>query len=217
MNRDEAITIYRAGQETVVQILLEMDRRITQLEKTVKAQAKIIAKLSKDSSNSSKPPSSDDITKKKKPKNKKKGKIGGQKGHKMHERAPYPPEAIDKFHDHHLSLCPVCNEKDIILLPDMTPRTIQQVELEKVIVKTHEHRSYAYWCAKCQQIHYSPFPPEIVKEGLFKSRMTALVAYMSKVCHASFSTIRKFIRDILGETVSRGYLVKINEKVSLSL
>ena len=62
-----------------------------------------------------------------------------------------------------------------------------------------------------------PFPPEIYKEGLFKERLTSLVAYMKNVCHASFSTIRKFIRDVLGEKVSRGYLRKVIEKVSQSL
>jgi len=62
-----------------------------------------------------------------------------------------------------------------------------------------------------------PFPPEVYKEGLFKERLTSLVAYMKNVCHASFSTIRKFIRDVLGEKVSRGYLRKVIEKVSLSL
>jgi transposase len=69
----------------------------------------------------------------------------------------------------------------------------------------------------------SQFAPEeidkfhVYKEGLFKARLTSLVAYMKNVCHASFSTIRKYIRDVLGEKVSRGYLRKIIEKVSLSL
>jgi len=40
---------------------------------------------------------------------------------------------------------------------------------------------------------------------------------MKAVDHASFSTIRKFIRDVLGEKVSRGYLRKVIEKVSHSL
>jgi len=41
----------------------------------------------------------------------------------------------------------------------------------------------------------------VVKEGLFKERLTARVAYMKAVDHASFSTIRKFIRDVRGEKV----------------
>src|SRR5205814_9409123 len=37
------------------------------------------------------------------------------------------------------------------------------------------------------------------------------------VCHASFSTIRKFVRDVIGLTISRGQLAKIIGKVSRAL
>jgi hypothetical protein len=57
----------------------------------------------------------------------------------------------------------------------------------------------------------------VLREGLFKARLTALVAYMKNVCHASFSTIRKFLRDVVGVRVSRGYLSKLIQKVSQSL
>jgi hypothetical protein len=57
----------------------------------------------------------------------------------------------------------------------------------------------------------------VVKEGLFKERLTALVAYMKAVDHASFSTIRKFVRDVMGKKVSRGYLRKVVEKASAAL
>lgn len=64
---------------------------------------------------------------------------------------------------------------------------------------------------------YHAGPEAVVKEGLFKERLTALVAYMKAVDHASFSTIRKFIRDVMGEKVSRGYLRKVVEKASAAL
>ena len=60
-------------------------------------------------------------------------------------------------------------------------------------------------------------PETVEKAGLFGPRLTALVAFMKGVCHASFSTIRKFLRDVVGVTVSRGYLVKVIAKVSRSL
>jgi transposase len=40
---------------------------------------------------------------------------------------------------------------------------------------------------------------------------------MKNGCHASFSTIRKFLRDVIGVTVSRGYLAKLIQKVSQAL
>lgn len=216
LTREEARAIYRAGEEVVVKVLLEMSAKIDALEKRVEELEKIVARLSKNSSNSSKPPSSDDITKPK-PKNKngEKRNIGAQPGHSRNERTPFPEGDIDKFHDYKLTNCPECNGE--VRLLDMEPRIIQQVELKEILVTKEEHRSYPVWCPNCQKVHYMPFPPEVVKEGLFKERLTALAAYMKCVDHASFSTIRKFIRDVLKIKVSRGYLRKVIEKVSNSL
>ena len=176
-----------------------------------------IAKLSKNSANSSKPSSSDIIKPKKPLKKPRKGKrkIGAQPGHPRHERAPWPGDETDEIHEYFLTACPDCDGE---LNPTGgDPKILQQLELPEKPVIRHEHRSYPYWCAKCGKIHYMEFPPEIVREGLFKTRLTALVAYMKNVCHASFSTIRKFIRDILHEKISRGYLRKVLAKVGDAL
>ena len=53
-----------------------------------------------------------------------------------------------------------------------------------------------------------------VAPGLFGPNLTALVAFMKGVCHASFATIRKFLRDVVGIKVCRGYLAKMIRKVS---
>jgi len=216
MKHKEALEIYNAGQEAVIKVLCEMSDKIESLQKRVDELEKIIARLLKNSSNSSKPPSSDDITKPK-PKNKddKKRKIGAQPGHPRNERAPFPEEEIDNFHDYKLDRCPDCNGP--VTLRDENPRIIQQVELKEVLIVKEEHRSYPVWCENCGKIHYMPFPPEVVKEGLFRERLTALVAYMKHVDHASFSTIRKFIRDVCKIKISRGYLRKVIGKVSCSL
>ncbi len=216
MTREEALAIYHAGPETVVKVLLKLSATVELLEKRVKTLENKVAKLSKNSSNSSKPPSSDDITKpKRKNKGKGKRKIGGQPGHPRNERPLFPDEDIDTFYDYALPACPDCG-CEVILLDDQ-PRIIQQLEIKEVPLIKEEHKSYPVWCWKCEKIHYTPFPPEVVKEGLFKERLTALVAYMKHVCHASYSTIRKFIRDVIGEKVSRGYLRKVVAKVGKAL
>ena len=63
----------------------------------------------------------------------------------------------------------------------------------------------------------APLPEAVEKAGLFGPRLTALVAFMKGVCHASFSTVRKFLRDVVRVTISRGYLAKLIAKVSESL
>jgi len=197
--------------EILAQKNAELTEQLRQLSEKV-------ARLSKNSSNSSKPPSSDIVKPPKGagPRPGKKRKIGAQPGHPRHVRELFPREDIDQFHEYRLPCCPECNGA-VVLCEDQTPRVVQQMEIVEVPVIKHEHRSYAVWCPQCEKIHYMAFPAEVVKQGLFKERLTALVAYMKHVCHASFSTIRKYIRDVLGQKVSRGYLRKLIHKVSLAL
>ena len=220
---DQACNIYHAGVQAVVKLICELSTQIDlQQEQIELQQQKIVAleqavaKLLKNSSNSSKPPSSDIIRPKPQRGKKGKRKIGAQPGHPKYERAPFDQADIDKFHEYRLSACPQCDNPEVNFI-DLPPRTLQQMELETFAVTKQEHRSYPVWCERCRKVHYHPFPPEVLKEGLFKERLIALVAYMKAVDHASFSTIRKFIRDVLGEKVYRGYLRKVIEKASKAL
>jgi len=160
VKREEAITIYRGGQEPVVEKLCELSAKLDE-------QAKKIATLQKNSSNSSKPPSSD-ITKPPKTKKGKgqKNKQGGQPGHPQHKRTPFREDEIDESWEYHCPSCPECDSRNITLL-DAPPKIIQQTELIEVVTHTEEHRTYAYYCGACDNIHYEPFPDEVAKEGLF--------------------------------------------------
>jgi len=212
---ERAMATYHAGPEAVVRMICDLSSHGELLQKRVEELEIKVAKLAKNSSNSSKPPSSD-IVKPKPRRQPGKGKIGAQPGHPRHERTPFPEEGIAQFHHYRLECCPDCGDAGVIFL-DQPPRVHQQMDIKEVIVRKEEHRSYPVWCESCKKIHYHPFPESVVKEGLFKERLTALVAYMKAVLHASFSTIRKFIRDVMGETVSRGYLRKVIEKVTEAL
>ena len=175
-----------------------------------------IAKLSKNSGNSSKSPSSDIVKPPRKHLPKGKRKKGGQPGHKKHERPLFEQSEVHNSYEYNLTRCPVCKH-NVDLDLGQNPKVIQQVEIVKAPIEIEEHRSYAYWCNNCKKYHYADFPEQVVKAGLFKTRVTALVAYMKNLCHCSFSTIRKYFRDILKLKVSRGYLSKVIAKVSNSL
>ncbi len=215
---EQALAIYHAGPEAVGKVICDLSRQVDLLQQRVEALERQVARLSKNSSNSSKPPSSD-ITKpgsKLSKGGKEKRKVGAQPGHPRHERPAFPEADIRTFFDYRLEACPKCGNAEVTFL-DEPPRVLQQMEIEKVVVFKDEHRSYPVWCECCQKVHHHPFPEAVVREGLFKERLTALVAYMKAVDHASFSTIRKFVRDVLGEKVSRGYLRKVVEKASAAL
>jgi transposase len=175
-----------------------------------------LAKAKKNSSNSSKPPSSDLVKPPKPPrKDGQNRQRGGQLGHEQHLRADFPPEAIDHVVPYTLDCCPDCG--GTLRLFDRPADVLQQVEITATPTIVTEHQGLAYWCRHCRKLHCASLPATVQKAGLFGPRLTALVAFMKGVCHASFSTIRKFLRDVVGVTVSRGYLVKVVAKVSASL
>ncbi len=194
-------------------------RRIIELEKQVAELVKVnaeltdkIAKLSKNSSNSSKPPSSDIVKPPRKKKSNGSRNIGGQPGHSKHERTPFAKDEIDDFQTHTLDRCPDCGGK--LKEVESTPRVVQQVEVVKKPIHIEQHTAICYWCEHCQKYHYAPMPAHVEKGQLIGPRLTAVIAYMKGGCHCSFSTIRKFLRDIVGITVSRGQLSKLIQKAS---
>jgi transposase len=185
------------------------------LERITALEAELAA-AKKNSSTSSKPPSSDMVKPPKPPrKDGKKRRRGGQPGHEQHLRTPFPREAVNKFVPYTLDCCPECG--GTLVLSRHGPEVLQQVEITETPTVVTEHQGLAYWCPHCRKFHYAPLPEAVEKAGLFGPRLTALVAFMKGVCHASFSTIRKFLRDVVHVKVSRGYLAKLIGKVSQSL
>ena len=175
-----------------------------------------LAKAKKNSSNSSKPPSSDLVKPPKPPrKDGQRRQRGGQPGHEQHLRGDFPPEAIDQVVPYTLACCPDCGSK--LRAFEHPADVLQQVEIAAAPTTVVEHSANAYWCPYCRKLHCASLPEAVKKAGLFGPRLTALVAYLKGVCHASFSTIRKFLRDVVRVNVSRGYLAKLIAKVSQSL
>ena len=114
-----------------------------------------------------------------------------------------------------LDACPDCGGE---VRPFQNPaEVLQQAEIPETPTIVTEHQGLAYWCPRCNKLHVAPVPEAVKKAGLFGPRLTALVAFMKGVCHASFSTIRKFLRDVVQVKISRGYLAKLIAKVSQSL
>jgi transposase len=175
-----------------------------------------LAKLEKNSTNSSKPPSSDFV----RPamsaaRKRKKRKPGGQPGHPKHERTAFTEQEIDRPWDYFFDRCPDCAGKLELLKEPVS--VVQQVEIVPRPIEISEHRSRACYCSQCRKTFVAPLPPEVRKAGLVGPRLTALVGYLKGACHCSFSTVRKFLRDVIRVTISRGQLRKVCAKVAHSL
>src|SRR4051794_15127489 len=195
-----------------------LESELADLKLVVAQLGQQLAAARKDSSTSSKPPSSDIVKPPKSPpEGQDRRRIGGQPGHPKHERAAFPPEALNAgSFDHRPDSCPCCGHD---LRPALTiaPRVVQQVDLRDVPLSIQEHRTHSGWCPRCQVMHEAPLPPGIRRGGLVGPSLTTLIAYLKGACHASYSTVRKFLRDVVRVTISRGELARIIAKVSRAL
>jgi transposase len=197
--------------------LAQQRAQLEQLQATVARLEEQLAAARKNSSTSSKPPSSDIVKPPPPPPpaGQDKRHRGAQPGHAKHERALFPPEQIDRFFEHPLSRCPCCDGR--LRRNGGLALVVQQVDVEPAQLTIQQHTCPEYWCARCQKIYKADLPGHLVKGGLVGPRLTTLVAYLKGFCHASFSTIRKFLRDVVGVTISRGQLSKIIAKVCCAL
>lgn len=193
-------------------LLIEQQRlRIEQLQRR-------LDRAGKNSSNSSKPPSSDIVKPPKKdpPAGGEKRRPGGQPGHPMHDPLLFAPQQIQARQDYLLQRCPVCGGS--VQLTDDAPHVLQKVELlQQVPWTVTEHRAHAAFCGHCQHLHYAPLPPEVQRGGMLGPKLLALIAYLKGVLHASFSTIRRYCRDVLHLPISRGRLAKAVDQVAQTL
>ncbi|MCP4340744.1 MAG: IS66 family transposase, partial [Desulfobulbaceae bacterium] len=142
MNREEAIHIYEAGKEAVIEKLMSYAENICQLEQR-------IAALTRNSSNSSRPPSSDPPSMKKaKGKTKSKRKQGGQPGHKGKNRKLLPVEEMDKIHDIFPEHCEHCRSpfSQSLLTPCSKPVRHQVFDLPVIIPIKEEYRCHSLLC-----------------------------------------------------------------------
>jgi transposase len=201
----------------VCQGCIALQQLVEQLRAEVAQLRAELAAAKKNSSNSSKPPSSDIVKQPKvKAKDGKRRRRGAQPNHPRHEREPFPDDQVDYVELRCLE-CPDCHGP--VVPSKLPPKVLQQVDLPEPseMIAVVGFRSHPCWCRKCKQVHYAPFDEAERRAGLFRPRLTTLVAYLKGACHCSYSTIRKFIRDVLGIKVSRGYLAKLIHKASASL
>ena len=190
-------------------------REVAALKARLAALEAQLAAARKNSSTSSKPPSSDIVKPPPAAAQAKTRRRGGQPGHARHVRPAFAPEAIDERIDYLLDRCPDCGGKTSRLKE--APRVVQQAEIVAQPIHVSEHRGHACYCRRCGKTYVAPIPEPVRRSGLVGPRLSAVVAFLKGGCHCSFSTIRKFLRDVVGLTISRGQLRKVCGKVAESL
>jgi transposase len=167
MTREEAQAIYRASEETVVQVLLAMDARIHALEQQVleltvhldgsEQRVKLLEdQLAKNSRNSSKPPSTDGF-KKPAPKSLRKKSArpsGGQPGHTGQTLAMV--ETPDRIEPHRVERCACCH-RSLAHRPPEAIEKRQVHDLPHIRLIVTEHQAEMTRCS-CGHLNKAAFP-----------------------------------------------------------
>ncbi len=178
--------------------IADLNNRITELE----------TRLNKNSGNSSKPPSSDGL---KKPKNmrQKSGKpTGGQPGHEGRtlNKVENPDEVVEINPDK----CECgCDLSDV----EGTCKTRQVVEIPVIKTKVTEYRVFKKVCPDCKREHEAGFPKTVTQPVQYGENMQALMAYLTNYQLLPLERAAEILSDIIGQKVSEGTLVNVNNRL----
>lgn len=216
MTRPEAEAIYDAGKETVVRVLLDMDRRIHALEcQAQDLSARLDAseqrvrqleeRVAKDSHNSSQPPSSDGLNKPK-PKSLRtpsQRPTGGQPGHPGHTLRWV--EKPDRTVLHGVERCAGCGRSLAPQAPDRVDRR-QVFDLPEPKLEVTEHQAEVKTCA-CGWVNRAAFPPEAAAPVQYGLRVKSVAVYLKDYQLLPFERLTEILRDLFAcGTFSEGTL-----------
>ncbi|WP_426731098.1 IS66 family transposase [Myxococcus faecalis] len=197
-----------AARDVVIATLMEkveaLSARVAELE----------ARLNQNSSNSSKPPSSDapgtTRSQKKKPTGR---RPGGQPGHKKHERALLPPEAVQHFVDLVPRACRGC--KGRLRGHEAEPRRHQVVEVPPLSAVVTEYRCHALKCPDCGVVTREEVPAHA--RSAFGDRLAALASLLVGKYRLSKRLVQDALSDVLGVELSLGSVANLEAEVSEAL
>ncbi|WP_225414673.1 IS66 family transposase [Stigmatella hybrida] len=197
--------------------LAQRDERIAQLMALVGALTQRVAeleqRLAQNSSNSARPPSSD-APGSPRPGKKLTGKRpGGQPGHKKHERALLPPEAVQHFVELVPKQCKSCRRR--LVGRDAEPQRHQVVEVPPLSAIITEYRSHALECSACGTVTRQPVPEHA--RSAFGDRLGALASLLVGKYRLSKRLVKDALSDMLGVELCVGSVVNLEEEMADAL
>lgn len=234
LTREDAQAIYRAGEETVVRVLLDLSAKVEQLtadfaalkaENTaLRAECQTLRErvqtledqVAKDSHNSHKPPSSDGLAKPK-PKSlrpKSQRSSGGQPGHPGHTlpMADHPDHTLR----HAVERCANCGRNLVKQVPDRIERR-QVHDLPVPKLEVTEHQAEVKTCL-CGCVNRAAFPPEAAAPVQYGPRVKSVAVYLGEYQLLPFERLAEIMRDIFAcERFSEGTLANFKADCSRRL
>ncbi|MFQ5835796.1 MAG: IS66 family transposase [bacterium] len=156
MTKEEAIVLYRSGEEPTVKKLIELDTRVEELEKVLEEKQHPMGTQNDPSTPSGMRPAYE------KPSSKgRKKKPGRKKGHEGVRRAA--PSVIHESKHHTLTQCPQCLSP---LAEPVSSRTRFTEDIPKVEPLVTKHIIDICYCPKCDKIVEAPVEDALPKSTL---------------------------------------------------
>jgi len=225
MTREEAQAIYRAGEETVVRVLLEMDARIhdalraidgleqqvrdltLRLDASEQRVKHLEDQLAKNSRNSSKPPSTDGFQKPapKSLREKSARPSGGQSGHRGNTLTMV--EKPDRTEPHRVERCECCGRSLAACPPDgIEKRQVHDLPPLRLIVT--EHQAERKRCP-CGHLNKAAFPEGVNAPVQYGSGIKALAVYFNNYQFLPYKRTCELLADLFDCGISEGTLANL--------
>jgi len=199
MTKKEAKALYRSGEEPTVEKLLEFDREIKELKKTLQA---------KQLENNPLTPSGMTPVYLKPSHNKRKKRPGRKKGHQGVSRKK--PEKIDYYQEHTLCSCPDCQ----MPLNDPIKSYKRYIEdIPPVESEVTEHTVNGYWCAKCKKVVY-PKVTDAMPNDMIGLRVIVFTAWLHYLIGVSVDNSIKMLTAFSSFKMSPGSLTQSWKKLA---
>lgn len=219
LTREQALAIYHAGPEAVVEALLSLSRQVEELQhlnqrlqeqvRTLESRVKDLeARLGMNSRNSSKPPSSDGLSKPAPKSLRPRGvrKPGGQPGHHGHTLKPV--EHPDHIHEHRVSACEKCHAS-LAQGIDLHVKRRQVFDLPPPRLEVDEHQAFSTQCPGCGHVNTAAFPADVTAPVQYGPRVQAVATYLREYQLLPSERTSESLADLFGCSMSEGTLATI--------
>jgi transposase len=207
MTSEEALRIYHAGPDGVVNVLCQLSSQVAELQKEVQ---RLKDQLAKNSRNSSKPPSSDGLRKPSPKSLRPRGnhKPGGQKGHlgttltmvdNPNYSALYP-----------VNQCQRCGHR----LADEASTDIERrqvFDIPPIQMEVTEHQAEIKLCSHCGHLNKAVFPGQVKAPVQYGPRLKAIAVYLRQYQLLPYNRSRELFRDLFSTDLSEGTLTNITD------
>jgi transposase len=209
LNEKEIRSIYRQGEEAVVNLVMALLKINADHEERIK---RLEDQIAKNSSNSNKPPSSDGFNKPT-PKSLRKRhgkKSGGQAGHQGNTLKAV--EKPDHTEIHQMQECGCCQSSLVsVKIEGVEKRQVFDIPKVKMVVT--EHQAEIKICPQCGEKNKGKFPEGISQATQYGVETKAVAVYFNQYQMIPLARTKEIIEALFGQPIAEASLISACQDV----